>query len=398
MLPGEQARLVLTDEPYNVPNVGHVTSQAHHREFAMAAGEMSREEFGAFNRAWMSSAASYVVDGGLIMTFIDWRSVELVLACGRDLELELVNIVVWSKSNAGQGSLWRSQHELLPVLKKGSAPALNNVELGRFGRWRSNVWCYPGASSVGSDAREGLAVHPTVKPRVLLEDALLDVSDRGEIVLEPFAGSGSTLIAAEATDRVCRAIEIDGQLLRRRHPPLAEVDRRRGCPRADRRDPHDRRGPALARGRGLMVKSKPKSSGPSGPHEVGYGRPPGHSRFQPGQSGNPAGRRKGQPTVGETLMKEAARLVKIKRGDTVETITKHEVVIRRLFQSAMEGDIAASRLVLFGLAQNAPEPSDAPVEDETANLALGATPDDETVRRMLARFAHLHPNEGDGDT
>jgi DNA modification methylase len=210
MLPGEQARLVLTDEPYNVPNVGHVTSQAQHREFAMAAGEMSREEFGAFNRAWMSSAAFHVVDGGLIGTFIDWRSVELVLACGRDLGLDLINIVVWSKSNAGQGSLWRSQHELLPVFKKGTAPPLNNVELGRFGRWRSNVWCYPGASSVGSDAREGLAIHPTVKPRALLEDALLDVSARDEIVLEPFAGSGSTIIAAEATDRICRAIEIDG--------------------------------------------------------------------------------------------------------------------------------------------------------------------------------------------
>jgi DNA modification methylase len=210
MLSGEQARLVLTDEPYNVPNVGHVTSQAHHREFAMAAGEMNREEFAAFNRAWMSSAAFYVLDGGLIATFIDWRSVELVLACGRDLGLNLVNIVVWSKSNGGQGSLWRSQHELLPVFKKGGEPPLNNVELGRFGRWRSNVWCYPGTSSVGSDAREGLAVHPTVKPRALLEDAPLDVSARDDIVLEPFAGSGSTLIAAEATDRICRAIEIDG--------------------------------------------------------------------------------------------------------------------------------------------------------------------------------------------
>ena len=199
---------MLADEPYNVPNVGHVTSQVHHR-VAMAAGEMSREQFEAFNRAWMSSAALYVEDGGLIGTFIDWRSVELVLACGRDLGFDLINIVVWSKSNAGQGSLWRSQHELLPVFKKGSAPTINNVELWRFGRWRSNVWFYPGASSIGSDARESLALHPTVKPRALLKDALLDVSDRDEIVLEPFAGSGSTLIAAEATGRVCRAIEID---------------------------------------------------------------------------------------------------------------------------------------------------------------------------------------------
>jgi DNA modification methylase len=210
MLPSEQARLVLTDEPYNVPNVGHVTSQARHREFAMAAGEMSREEFVAFNRAWMSSAALYLVDGGLIGTFIDWRSVEQVLACGRDLGLDLINVVVWSKSNARQGSLWRSQHELLPVFKKGDAAHVNNVELGRHGRWRSNVWTYPGGSTLGSDSREGLDFHPTVKPRVLLEDALLDVTNRDDIVIDCFAGSGSTLLAAEAVGRRCRAVEIDG--------------------------------------------------------------------------------------------------------------------------------------------------------------------------------------------
>ena len=209
MQPDELARVVLTDVPFNVPIAGHVTSQAH-REFAMAAGEMSREEFGAFNRDWMEASAAYIVDGGLIATFIDWRSVELVLACGRELGLGLLNVVVWAKSNGGQGSFWRSQHELLPVFKKGSAAHVNNVELGRFGRWRSNVWTYAGASSLGSDAREGLADHPTVKPRALLEDALLDVSNRDEIVLEPFAGSGSTLIAAESVGRICRAIEIDG--------------------------------------------------------------------------------------------------------------------------------------------------------------------------------------------
>lgn len=210
MQPGELARIVLTDVPFNVPVAGHVTSQAQHREFIMAAGEMSREEFAAFNRDWMMASAAHIVDGGLLATFIDWRSIELILACGRELDFDLLNVVVWAKSNAGQGSLWRSQHELLPVFKKGVAPHVNNVELGRFGRWRSNVWTYPGASSLGSDAREGLAAHPTTKPRVLLEDALLDISNRDEIVLEPFAGSGSTLIAAESVGRICRAIEIDG--------------------------------------------------------------------------------------------------------------------------------------------------------------------------------------------
>jgi len=136
-----------------------------HREFAMAHGEMSREEFAAFNRAWMAPAMARLIEGGLLATFIDWRSVALVIGSGFDLGLTLLNLVVWAKSNGGQGSLWRSQHELLPVFKKGAAPHINNVELGRHGRWRSNVWTYPGGSSLGSDSREGLDVHPTVKPR-----------------------------------------------------------------------------------------------------------------------------------------------------------------------------------------------------------------------------------------
>ena len=207
---GELASLVLTDEPFNVANVGHVTGNPDHREFAMAHGEMSREEFAAFNRGWMAAAYARLIEGGLLATFIDWRSIALVIGSGLELGLELLNVVVWAKSNGGQGSLWRSQHELLPVFKKGAAPHINNVELGRHGRWRSNVWTYPGGSSLGSDSREGLDVHPTVKPHVLLEDALLDVTNRGDLVIDCFAGSGSTLLAAEVVSRRCRAIEIDG--------------------------------------------------------------------------------------------------------------------------------------------------------------------------------------------
>lgn len=207
---GEQARIVLTDVPYNVPNLGHVTSGVHHREFAMAGGELSVDEFRAFNLAWMGAAATHLADGGLLGTTIDWRSIDLIIAAGKALGLDLLNLIVWVKSNAGQGSLWRSHHELLPVFKKGDLPHVNNVELGRHGRWRSNVWNYPGASSLGSDAREGLAVHPTVKPREMLEDALMDVTHRGDIVLDCFLGSGSTLLAAEAVGRLCRGIEIDG--------------------------------------------------------------------------------------------------------------------------------------------------------------------------------------------
>ena len=106
-------------------------------------------------------------------------------------------------------TLYRSQHELLPLYKKGTEPHVNNVALGKHGRWRSNVWTYPGASSMGSDARQGLKDHPTVKPTAMLEDAILDLTQRGEIVLDPFLGSGSTLIAAEKTGRVCRGVELD---------------------------------------------------------------------------------------------------------------------------------------------------------------------------------------------
>jgi DNA modification methylase len=205
---GEVARLVLTDEPYNVPIAGNVT-KGRHREFAMASGEMSVAEFLAFNEAWMRAVLPHLCDGGLLGTFIDWRGYPTANAAAMKLGLAPLNLIVWAKTNGGMGSLYRSQHELMPLFKTGSAPHVNNVKLGKRGRWRSNVWTYPGASSLGSDARRGLKDHPTVKPTAMLEDALLDVSNRGDIVIDPFLGSGSTLIAAEKTGRVCRGVELD---------------------------------------------------------------------------------------------------------------------------------------------------------------------------------------------
>jgi DNA modification methylase len=202
------ARLVLTDEPYNVPIAGHVTG-GRHREFAMASGEMTDAQFLAFNEAWMAAVLPCLCDGGVFGTFIDWRGYPTVHSAAVKLGLKPLNLVVWTKTNAGMGSLYRSQHELLPLFKNGSAPHVNNVELGKRGRWRSNVWTYPGASSLGSDARRGLEDHPTVKPTAMLEDALLDLTDRGDVVIDPFLGSGSTLIAAEKTGRVCRGVELD---------------------------------------------------------------------------------------------------------------------------------------------------------------------------------------------
>jgi DNA modification methylase len=202
------ARLILTDAPYNVRIAGHVTSGAH-REFAMASGEMSSPEFLDFISASIEAALPLLCEGGVFGTFIDWRGLPTVHTASTQLGLTPLNLIVWAKTNAGMGSLYRSQHELLPLFKKGDVPHVNNVELGKRGRSRSNVWTYPGASSLGSDARRGLQDHPTVKPTAMLEDALLDLSNRGDIVIDPFLGSGSTLIAAEKSGRVCRGVELD---------------------------------------------------------------------------------------------------------------------------------------------------------------------------------------------
>jgi len=208
LMDDDVARMVFTDQPYNVAIAGHVTGGPH-REFAMASGEMTDLEFGAFNAAWIGAVLKHLVEGGVLATFIDWRGLGSVTAAALAAGLSQINLVVWGKTNAGMGSLYRSQHELLPLFRKGNIPNVNNVDLGRKGRWRSNLWTYPGASTIGSDARQGLQHHPTVKPVAMLGDALLDLTDRGEIVLDSFLGSGSTLIAAEKAGRICRGVELD---------------------------------------------------------------------------------------------------------------------------------------------------------------------------------------------
>ena len=142
-------------------------------------------------------------------TFVDWRGLPIVHTAATGLGLTALDLVVWAKTSAGAGRLYRSQHKLLPLFKKGAAAHVNNISLRRRGRHRTNLWTYPNASSLGSDARKGLQDHPTVKPTAMLQDALIDMTNRGEIVLDPFLGSGSTLIAAENTGRVCRGIELD---------------------------------------------------------------------------------------------------------------------------------------------------------------------------------------------
>ena len=208
LMAGDAARLVFTDQPYNVAIAGHVTGGAH-REFAMASGEMNDAQFAKFNEDWIAAVLIHLLDGGVLGTFMDWRGLGSVSTAALAAGLSQINLVVWAKTNAGMGSLYRSQHELLPLFKKGEAPHVNNIELGRKGRYRSNLWTYAEASTMGSDARRGLQHHPTVKPVAMLVDALLDLTAKGDIVLDPFLGSGSTLIAAHKAGRICRGIELD---------------------------------------------------------------------------------------------------------------------------------------------------------------------------------------------
>lgn len=211
LLNGERARMVCIDPPYNVPIQGHVSGlgKKRHREFPMATGEMSRERFSEFLFATLVNVAACCVDGAIIMACMDWRHVDQLLAAGAKAKLELKNIVVWSKTNAGMGTFYRSQHELIPVFKVGRAPHINNFGLGGTGRYRTNVWTYPGCNTFGSTRDQDLEAHPTPKPVALLADAIRDVSHRGDIVLDCFGGSGSTLMAAERTGRCARLIELD---------------------------------------------------------------------------------------------------------------------------------------------------------------------------------------------
>jgi DNA modification methylase len=211
LLGDQQARLVVSDPPYNVPIAGHVGGKGavHHREFMMASGEMTSEQFRAFLLRAAGLLAAFSVDGSLHYIFMDWRHTADILAAGSATYAELKNICVWRKTNAGMGSLYRSQHELIFVFKNGTAAHINNVNLGINGRSRSNVWDYAGISSFGKHRDELLAIHPTVKPVALIEDVIKDASMRGDIILDPFGGSGTTLISAEKTKRRAAVMEID---------------------------------------------------------------------------------------------------------------------------------------------------------------------------------------------
>jgi 16S rRNA G966 N2-methylase RsmD len=208
-----RAALVFLDPPFNCRINGHATGNGsiHHREFMMASGEKSDAEFRSFLKDSLSLAAQYSADRSVHFVCMDWRGVGNLISAGEQVYDHLSNVCVWVKNQGGMGSLYRSQHEFVFVFRKGKGSHRNNIRLGKFGRDRTNVWQYPGIQTLSRQSDEGnlLALHPTVKPIAMVADALLDCSARGDIVLDAFLGSGTTLMAAERVGRVCYGIEID---------------------------------------------------------------------------------------------------------------------------------------------------------------------------------------------
>ena len=197
------------DPPYNVAIGGHANTRGRHREFAMASGEMSRDEFRTFLTDALGACVAASRDGAVHFVCMDWRHMDDLSGIGRDVYGDLLNLCIWNKSNAGMGSLYRSKHELIFVYRVGQAPHFNAVELGKHGRNRTNVWDYTSVNTVAGSRREDLKLHPTVKPTALVADAIQDVTRRGDLVLDIFCGSGTTLIGAERTGRRFRGVEID---------------------------------------------------------------------------------------------------------------------------------------------------------------------------------------------
>ena len=208
LLGDEKANVIFTDPPYNVKIDGHVcgNGKVKHEEFAMASGEMSDAEFINFLELFIKQCIDFSGDGSLHYIFMDWRHIYALLHAGQKHYTELKNICVWNKDNGGMGTMYRSKHELVALFKNGKSQHVNNVQLGVFGRYRTNVWDYAGVNSFGKNQSD-LKMHPTVKPVPLIIDALRDSTHKGGIVLDPFSGSGSTLIACEKSGRQARCIE-----------------------------------------------------------------------------------------------------------------------------------------------------------------------------------------------
>ncbi|WP_343057327.1 DNA modification methylase [Chthonobacter rhizosphaerae] len=261
LMDGQKATLAFLDPPYNVRVASIVgRGRTKHQEFAVASGELTKEGFTAFLMEALTACASVSQIGAVHFVCMDWRHLGELLAAGEVAYGALLNLAVWAKSNAGQGSFYRSQHELIFVFRVGDAPHVNNVELGRYGRSRSNVWRYAGVNTFRTGPTDELTVHPTVKPVAMVADAIKDCTTRGAVVLDSFCGSGTTILAAERVGRVGYGLEIEPRYIDaavRRWQAFTGKDAVHGEP-GETFNEHER---ALRTAKHVSVKPSPRKCG-----------------------------------------------------------------------------------------------------------------------------------------
>jgi DNA modification methylase len=211
LLRGEVVQMLVTDPPFNVKIRGQVMGRgtSRHRDFKVESGEMSESEFTAFLQRFIRLAVRHSQDGSMHFIFMDWRHLPELLSAARPIYTEWKNLLVWSKTNAGQGSFYRSKHELIAAFKNGPAAHINNFGRGAQGRYRSNVIDYPGVKGLHPARHGELELHPTTKPIALIADLIRDCSRRNGLILDPFGGMGTTILAAERSGRIARVIELD---------------------------------------------------------------------------------------------------------------------------------------------------------------------------------------------
>ncbi len=342
---GMAVAAVLCDVPYNlrVSSIGG-RGRVRHSEFAFGSGEMTPAEYRNFLTTTLFNGVRISLPGAVHYVFIDWRHVDVVMEVGRELFDSMLNLVVWNKTNAGQGSFYRSQHELICVFRVAGQTHRNNIELGRFGRNRSNVWTYPGVNSFGHGRMEALASHPTVKPVTLVADAILDCTARGEAVLDQFAGSGTTILAAEKVGRVGFGIECDPRYvdvavqrwLRWTKLEAILVDDGRTFDQVAEERAGGRQEPQMAKRRAPTAQA----------YAVGYRRPPKSTQFKPGVSGNPKGKPKGSRPVGALLQEIIRQKIAVNENGKTRRLPVLEIMLRRLANDAMRGEQRSIKFLL----------------------------------------------------
>ena len=421
---GARAAAVFCDPPYNlrVRAIGG-RGRVQHPEFAFASGEMSQAQFRTFLSQTLGNGVRVSAQGAVHFVCIDWRHIGELIEVGRELYGDMLNIVVWDKSNAGQGSFYRSQHEFIGVFRVGEDPHRNNVELGRFGRNRSNVWTYAGVNTFGKGRMEALAAHPTVKPVALVADALLDCTARGDVVLDQFVGSGTTILAAEKVARIAVGIEyepryVDVAIMRWQHMTKLEailagdgrsfedIAAARATeiekPNAHRWKPSAGRSPpdsaAMIRARlisGARGSAGATSSNGERGHDVigkalappitpsATAARPERRNSPPGKSGNPKGRPKGSRTVGAILQDILRQKIAVTENGKTRRMAALEVMLRRLVNDAMRSDAKAMKLLLALVDRYA----DSPEAERSTRRAAGRGSGDPSAISARAQSA-----------